>query len=336
MSVALLILGLSLMTLLHELGHAAMARVLGMHVTVISVGFGPPLWYARWRGVEVLVCLIPFGGFVRVDELTGDDPALETRPVSLRDKLAVTVAGSFANYLLAMIIAIVLAAGWGKDTGRIAGLEVTMVSEHAARAGLSPGDLIVRADGEALESVEQLQAVFGRASARAVRLEIVRSGEAMELSAVAAGPTRAGLGARYVPKPELVRVGIVSAVGQGAIDPLHRAAGLLRASARWLTPARASRPLSPVGLAARVAQSGRWDVRRVLSFAALLSVVVGLFNLLPIPGLDGGRVCIALGEAATGRRLKPRVAIGIQITGAMILFALWIAIAVFDLLAMGG
>ncbi|MBI5532876.1 MAG: site-2 protease family protein [Deltaproteobacteria bacterium] len=335
MSVAFLIAGLVLLTALHELGHAAAARALGMHISVVSVGFGPPVVHFRVREADVLFCVIPFGGFVRVEELSGEASEAEVRKVGLAKKLVVTLAGSSANYLIAAAIGVGLALGWGVDTGRTLGLEVTMVSEHAAQAGLAPGDVVLRADGAHLQSVEQLQAAFTAAGARPVRLELLRAAETREVFASAAGPGRSGLGARYVPKPELLRVGLLSAAAHGLVDPLRKASAMLVSAGRWLTPAKARRPVSPVGLASRVAQSGRWDARRVLTFAGLLSVVVGLFNLLPIPGLDGGRVCIAVGEAVLRRRLASRVALAIQLTGALILFAAWIVIVVFDVLALG-
>jgi len=69
-----------------------------------------------------------------------------------------------------------------------------------------------------------------------------------------------------------------------------------------------------------------------LSFAALLSVIVGLFNLLPIPGLDGGRACLIVGESLSRRPLQGRVATVVQIAGALVLLAVWLVLIALDLL----
>lgn len=359
MSFVLVFVALSALTSLHELGHAWMARRLGMRVSVVSIGFGPAFARLRIRGAWVLLCVIPFGGFVRVEELADDpadpaDPAEMVARPSLLPRLAVILAGSLANYLLAALLGVSLAIGWGAETGRIEGLEITATSERATAAGLAVGDVVMRADGTPLDSVETLQGVFAIANGRPVHLEVLRAGAHVGAEATAVGPGRAGLGARYVPKPELVRVGLARAVWSGLVDPVRRTASLARntyesvrracgvggvggvgredrAGAAQGASTSARAPSSPIGLATRVSQSGRWDARRVISFVALLTVVVGLFNVLPLPGLDGGRVCIALGEAALGRRLRPRVAFVAQLAGGLALFALGVAFALRDL-----
>jgi regulator of sigma E protease len=338
MSFALVFAALSLLTLIHELGHAAMARALGLHVTVLSVGFGPPFARFRVRGVAVLLCVVPFGGFVRVAELSGDEPT----ELPLARKLAVILAGSGANYALAALLGVGLTLGWGRETGRVEGLEITAVSERATQAGLAMGDVIVRADDREVASVQALQEVFQAANGAAVRLDVTRASVVRRVEAIAE-PGRAGLGARYVPRPELVRDGALRAIGSGLLDPARRTATLARNGYATIVerfaPTRggarggtSARPASPIGLASRVAQSGRWDARRVLSFGALLTVVIGLFNLLPLPGLDGGRAALALIERARGRRLRARAAFAIQLAGGLALFAAAAVLVVLDVI----
>lgn len=339
MAFALVFAALSFFTLVHELGHAAMARALGLHVTVLSVGFGPPFARFHVRGVEVLLCVVPFGGFVRVSELVDDEAAGPSTRVPLGRRLAVILAGSAANYALAAALGVALALGFGRETGRIEGLEITALSERAERAGLAVGDVIVRADEREVPSVQALQEIFAASRGAAVRLDVLRARAPRRIDAIAE-PGRPGLGARYVPKPELVRDGALRAIAGGLTDPARRTASLIRNSYASIAERRAARasgpsarPASPIGLATRVAQSGRWDARRVLSFGALLTVVVGLFNLLPLPGLDGGRASLALAERALGRRLPRRTAFAIQLAGGLLLFAASVALALLDVFA---
>jgi regulator of sigma E protease len=335
MSVAVLIAGLMLMTLLHELGHAIAARAFGLRVQVVSIGFGPPLAHFQWRQVDVLLCVLPFGGFVRVAELNDEEPEAPPAGVPIVARLVVTLAGSLANYLIAAALSIALTVGWGVDTARIEGLEVTMVSDHAAKVGLLVGDVVTRADGQGLQNVEQLQTSFAAAGERPVRLEVIRSGATHSIMATAAGAGRRGLGARYVPRPELRHTSALASVGVGLIEPWRKGAGMLVNASNMLSRGHARRPSSPIGVASRVSKSGRWDLRRTLSFGALLSIAVGMFNLLPLPGLDGGRVCLAIGETVLRRRLRRNVAIGIQLAGAIVLFAAWVAMAGLDLYDLG-
>jgi regulator of sigma E protease len=328
MSYIVVFAAIALMSLLHEAGHAMAARAFGLQISCISVGLGPPFARLHAGTVEVLLCVIPFGGYVRVVELADDT---EGARASLPVRLAVTVAGSAMNYAVAAALAICIALAWGADTGRVQGLEVTMVSEHASAQGLRVGDVILRADDQPVDTVEALQSRFEHS--RTVRMALLRGGTLEQIQA-SAEQGRNGIGARYVPKPELVRSGVIDALAHGAADPFRRSAALLSNAGAMLHRSEARRPLSPVGLGARVAQSGRWDLRRVLSFAALLSVVVGLFNLLPFPGLDGGKLTIALGEAALRRRLQRRTALALQVGGALLLVAAWFVLFVLDVVGL--
>ena len=327
MSIAVLFAGLMLLTLLHELGHAAVARAFRWHITVFSVGFGPPFARFVWGQTEVLFCVLPFGGFVRIAELVDDSLP---RPSWAR-RASVALAGSGANYLVAAWLGVILTLGWGVDTGRVVGLEVTQVSEHAAARGLQVGDLVVSANDIPVRSVAELQRRFSAAGSEKVRLELVRDGRRERIEAAAAGGP--GLGARYVPRPELAHLSHIAALGYGLADPYRRASSLLSNAGAMLARPGAQRPVSPVGIAARVAKSGRWDLRRILSFAATLSVMVALFNLLPIPGLDGGKLLLSTGEAVLRRRLRPRLAMALQLGGALLLVVAWLLLIAMDVLS---
>jgi membrane-associated protease RseP (regulator of RpoE activity) len=91
------------------------------------------------------------------------------------------------------------------------------------------------------------------------------------------------------------------------------------------------RPLGIVGLADRVQATKVWSARRGLMLAISLSVAMGLFNLLPFPGLDGGRLCIEAVQAARRRRLPTRSLIAIQVTGGSILLAAWLLLTAFEI-----
>ena len=142
---------------------------------------------------------------------------------------------------------------------------------------------------------------------------------------------RWGLGARYIAVPELKRASAAEAIGGGLVFPVVFSVGLLRNATQLLVPDSGVRVVSPIGLADRVARSGAWDGRRILSLGVLLSVVVGLFNLLPIPGLDGGRLCVETIEGVRRKRLPRRYAIGVPLGGGLVLLGIWLTVALRDL-----
>ena len=141
-----------------------------------------------------------------------------------------------------------------------------------------------------------------------------------------------GLGAAYTVEPEMRRAGLGEALGYAATRPLQEAGSM---SARAAAAIKASpakvRPLGIVGLADRVYAAKGWTWRRVLTLAISLSVAMGLFNLIPFPGLDGGRMCIEAAQAICRRQVSSHWLFAMQITGGLILLAAWISLTIFEI-----
>ena len=334
MQVLLVVAGLSLLVLWHELGHALCARGLKLRITNVSIGLGPAVLRRVWGGIDVVVGLMPFGGFVRVAELTpeADDPERFRARKTMR-RFAVIVAGSAANFVLAAVLMTVVASTWGRATGRIEGLEVTAASEEARAGGLRVGDVVVQVNGSRIDRVSTLQRALA-SSEPVATVEVQRDGSPALLHVrTQERKGRHGLGARYVVRDERERVSWWGAVSEGAVYPVRQSARLLENARMMFVPDAEVRPMGPLGLADRVARSGAWDARRVLSFAALLSVVVGLFNLFPAPGLDGGRALLEGLEAVMRRRIAPRIATIVQVVGVVILLVIWVAVFASDMRA---
>lgn len=329
MQAGLVLLGLSVLVLWHELGHLLAAWTLRLHITDFSAGFGPTLVQKSWSGIRWRIGVIPFGGFVRVRELSleADEPDRYRARFILR-RIIAQLAGSFANFVLATLLVAAAALAWGQPTGAIAGLEVTKVSDHASDAGLRVGDVVERIGDRPIRSVAGLNDALA-SSGSTVSVYVRRTeGSAQLAMTPLERDGKRGLGARYVARPELRAASPGEALAAGLAYPVSQSRALIRNASAMFVPSSGVRPVGPIGLADRVSQSGSWDVRRVLSFAAMLSVVVGLFNLLPIPGLDGGRLVLELVESVRRKRISIRGALIAQVTGAIVLLALWIVVSV--------
>ena len=339
-AILLLLVGVAVLSLAHELGHAAVAFVLQLHITDLGLGLGPALLRFEWRGIRWMIGPIPLGGFVRVAELAPDATNVETAACfsgkSLAKRIAVIIAGPAANYLLAALIALALAIGWGIETGHAKGLRVMSVDESTQKTGLTVGDLVSQINGVAIDDLRSLsRALKDSGSDGLAFVSLYRMGSLLQLHMPRQRARNGawGLGAAYILEPELHRLGPLDGLVHAWTTPFLEARTLLVHAASMLRPRQATgaRPLGIVGLADRVHTMKGWSLRRVLMLGISLSVAMGLFNLLPFPGLDGGRLCIEAVQAAQRRRLPTGTLIALQVTGGLILLAAWLLLTAFEI-----
>jgi regulator of sigma E protease len=251
-------------------------------------------------------------------------------------RLVVIVGGPAANYLLAALLAFILVLGWGVDTGKGKGLRVVSVDVGAARAGLAEGDLVAQVNGRPVQDLRKLsQALAASDPAGNALVDVSRAGAPLQLRMPRLrGRTGSwGLGAAYTIEPDLQRIGLGAALAHAARAPFLEAGAMSVhvAEAFQSRDSTRARPLGIVGLADRVYAAKSWTARRVFALAISLSVAMGLFNLLPFPGLDGGRLCIEAVQVIARRRLPARVLIAVQVAGGLLLLAAWLWLTAFEI-----
>jgi regulator of sigma E protease len=333
---------LSLMLMVHELGHFVAAKCSG--ITVEEFGFGyPPRLVTLFRrgGTDYTLNLIPLGAFVRMKG--EDDPEGPGSFVNApkRSRVAVLLAGAGMNLVLAVVM--FSAAHLVGYPELLQGALVTRVIEDsaAAEAGLQADDVILQIDDEVLSDWSNLADIVVARPNEPVELVVRREGQLIFLNPVLRSLDGAGqLGIEYKPAVSLRRVPLPQALGQGF---------RLTGEFLWLTlslPAmllrggvslEAARPVGPVGiyqLASSAAQyvfaSGRWFA--ILELGGLLNAAVALTNLLPLPGLDGGRLLFIIAEAIRGERVAPEREGTIHFIGMVVLVLAAVFITVQDVL----
>ncbi len=348
------ILVLSLLVLVHELGHFAAARRLGVGVVKFSIGFGPRVWGFVRGGTEYVFSAFPLGGFVKMvgehedepDQAKGEvletpppaaDPALsfEKKPVWAR--MIIIVAGPFANVLFALLVFwLVFMVGVPLLLPEIGTVQPNY---PAADAGLLPGDVITAIDTRAIGTWEDLTAIV-HASGGVERVFSIRRGnEALTLritpraspsSTVFGEPTTVGL-VGITPAERFItrRYGPLAA----AALSLRRTGEIMRMTLvgiakifQRIVPANSiGGPIMIVQMAGQQAQAGAMNL---IFFSAFLSISLGLFNLFPIPVLDGGQIWFLFVEALRGRPLSRRVReitqqVGLGLLLLLMLFAFY-------------
>ena len=351
------ILVLSLLVFVHEMGHYLVGRWCGIRSTAFSIGFGPELiGFTDKRGTRWKLSAIPLGGYVKFfgdeDAASNSDSSglshmsLEERAQTLSGaklwKRAATVAaGPIANFILAILIFAVLFGIYGR---MIADPVVAEVRENsaAATAGVKPGDRLVAIDGEKVMTFEDVRRYVGIRPGTPITVTVERAGEELKLPMV---PTRTETTDQFGNKLEMGIIGIVTdqtsgnfrhieyspseAVAEGVRETGHVITGTFNYIGNLVTGRMNADQLGgPVRVAQASGQMATLGISAVIQLAAVLSVSIGLLNLMPVPVLDGGHLVFYAIEAIRGRPLgagaqEVAFRIGMMMILGLMVFATW-------------
>lgn len=329
---------LGILIFVHEFGHFIVARRLGVGVTKFSFGFGPKLFGIRRGETEYLVSAIPLGGYVKlVGESDGEEVPEEQRDRSfshkpVRVKMAVVAAGPLGNLLFAVLVFwIVFLGGVPTLTPKIGNV---MPDSPASRAGLQAGDVVVRVGEEPISTWEELAARIRKQTAGGeLRMTVRRDGNQFNVRVAPEIREGRSIFGEKIHEP---KIGIVA--GQEIVrKSMGPGTALLQAGketwklieltvmtvVKLLTRVLPSNTLGgPILIAQLAGDQARQGVSPFAYFLGLLSVNLGILNLLPIPILDGGHLLFFSIEALRRRPLSPQARAMAQQVGLAIILML--------------
>ena len=309
------LIGLGILIVIHEFGHFIVAKKSGVGVLTFSIGFGPKLLSRKIGETEYAISAFPFGGYVK---MVGEDPEDEVTAVdihksfshqSLAKRAAIVAAGPVFNLFLAVAVFLWIFISYGVPvyTTQVGGVEP---DSPAAAAGIQKGDRILGIGGQPIQTWEELSKGIKESGGQVLTLRLMRENREI---AVAVRPTRKEGKNVFGEKQEVWVIGIASepaversnpalAVGQafyktGEYSVLTLAA-LFKMIKGDLSPKNLGGPLLIAQMAGQQAREG---LTNFFFFVAILSVNLGVLNLLPIPVLDGGHLLFFLLEWALGR-----------------------------------
>src|SRR5438876_1159035 len=330
-------LRLGLLTAAHEAGHLALARMMGMRVETFSLGFGPRIWGSRRGETDYRLSALPLGGYCKIAGFTPDDPAAQdpSDPGSYMNKPAwrrflVIAAGPGVNYLVAFLIIAALYASHGFLDLTTTRIEV-IPGGPAAAAGLQTGDQVVAVDGAPVDSFDDLRRELQKRDAGAQRrIEVLRDGARR---AFTVRPENGTISVKL--DRVMVRLPFAEAVPRA----LHDVWALNAATVGALWDAiRGKGTASLAGPIAIVRQASAEVKRGIADFASILaniSVGLALFNFLPVPALDGGRLVFLGVELITRRKVNQRLESVVHVVGLLLLLGLLVSVVVFGDLQLG-
>jgi regulator of sigma E protease len=332
----------------HEFGHYLTARLLGMKVLEFAFGFPPRIAAITHAGIAYSLNAIPFGGFVRI--LGQDDFAIhqegEGEPGSFTSKpwwaqAIVLVAGVTMNMVLALtVLTIAFATGTTASTG-VVRVRAVAADSPAQQAGLKEGDLVRSIDGRAVtRSSELVSYVTSQARLHPgdeVTLEIERSGQRLTIKAVprpeppeGEGPIGIGLeevqGARALAIPDAFKEA-VSLSGQ-VVAQIAELPGQLIAPRTGQAAPSVGGPIEIFRVTGEVAQYG---IPTFLKLVGVLSVNLAVLNIVPFPGLDGGRLLFVLLRGIFRVRLSPQAEAAVHAVGFVLLLLLLVVVSIADI-----
>lgn len=318
----------------HEAGHFLVAKLFKVRVIEFSIGAGTKLWSTTRNGTLYALRLLPILGYVRMGGMEAGDfeeaNGFHSKPPAQR--IAILAAGPIANFLVAMILITgATMTQLNSDPGKV--LAVAKDSPAAA-AGLLPGDHIASIDGKPITSPENIPQDVGGAAGRPVLVTGTHAdGRPFSLEVTpkcADGACLLGIGIAKITTPlTAVRDGVVFpwnafqviAQGIGALVTGQIQGGLL--GKNGLT--------GPIGIAAITADAVNQGPPAYVTLVALLSVALGVTNLLPLLALDGGRIVVVAVEWLRRRPFDRNMELNFQRWGLAALLALAAVISFLDI-----
>lgn len=342
LQIVLAIIGIGALIAWHELGHYSVARLLGMRVLKYSIGFGPKLWGFRKGDIDYQLAALPLGGFVQIkgmsslEEGAAEDPrSFINRPRWAR--FLVLAAGPGFNYLMAAVLFFAYLWMWPSPVATTT-IEVgeVMPGLPAAVAGVKGGDLVVSVDGKTFESPMDLRTTIVDKAGAPVTVQLYRDGQALDLQLTPVARDGAyiigvdKLNARYP------RAGVLATAASAVTACKNETVRTLAAFGALFRREPGVDVGSPVQIVvdmkARIAQGARFFI----FILAILSVNLGLLNLLPVPSLDGIKMLFLTVEGVARRDLHAGFQVWVNALGLLALLGLMVVLMARDTLRLIG
>jgi regulator of sigma E protease len=349
MSIIIFIIVLGILILVHEFGHFIVAKRMGVRVEQFSLGFGPRLFGWKRANTEYTICAIPLGGYVK---LAGDNPEefkgqpYEYLAKSVGQRTRIILFGPLLNYVLAFFCFwSIFFIGFPNLTCRVGGL---VENFGAQKAGIRVNDLILAVDGQEVRIWQDLQKIIqNKTGDEVVRLSILRNSRELKLQArikqqeiqTIWGQKKAiGLiGIKPADEFIKIRYGLIKSFFAGG-ERLIYLTGLTLKSLAWMALGRVSFRQSvtgPLGIFYITREAAHLGLIPLIQVVAVISMSLSIFNLLPLPVLDGGHLLFLLIEKIRGRRLSARTEKVITQVGFSIILLLIVFVFYNDLLKYG-
>ena len=352
MTIILFLLVLAILIFVHELGHFLVARACGIRVDAFALGFGPKLFGKTIGETTYSLNLIPFGGYVKIfgenpddESLNGEDKARSFVYKSKWQQIAVLFSGIFFNFVFAaVIIAIAFTSGVPASVDSYPEYKDRMIDQHIAVTFVTPGSPahiagLKAGDKLDFESVDLIQKKINDSKENGVVIDYVRNGVASSTKIFAKQGIVEGKYAIGIAMDNVatLKLPFYLSVVEGIRFTLHNIVQTILGLSNLIVGAfhgtsSLSSVTGPVGIAGMVGDAAKLGFAYLLMFTAMISINLGVLNLIPFPALDGGRILFVLIEVIIRRPIKPAIANFVNAAGFLLLIGLMLFVTYKDVL----
>ena len=322
---------------IHELGHFLTAKYSKIRVNEFALGMGPTLFSFTKNETKYGLRLFPIGGFVSMegeDEESDAAGSFTKAPVS--NRILVTVAGAVMNLVLGFLVLLLVVAMQPHIISRT--VAEFYPDASTAKYGLKEGDTILAVNGRRCYIANDVSYEFARTQNGTADLTVLRDGAKVELpgvvfntmpgNALTGGATQLVIDLKVYPTNKTV----LSVLQEAGNWTLSLARMVVLSLIDLVTGRVAINNLSgPVGIVSAIGQASSLGFDSLLLLLALISINLGIFNLLPLPALDGGRLVFLILEGIRKKPINPKYEIAINASGFILLIALMLFVTFNDI-----
>ena len=311
-----------LVIFIHEFGHFAVAKLSGIKVNEFSLGMGPRVFGFKKGETDYSLRALPIGGFVAMegeDEESDAENAFNKAPVQSR--IAVVVAGAVMNLVLGFVVLVFLTSQQSAITSRT----ISMFHDGATtqQSGLQVDDEIIAVNGRRCYVANDLIYEFARTQNGVADLTVRRNGEIVKLNDVEFETYTDEDGIKqmvidfYVYPQEKT---FSSVINEAAKWTVSLARMVFLSLVDLVTGNVAINQMSgPVGIVTVISEAASMGLNNVLMILAMITINLGIFNLVPFPALDGGRLLFLLIELLRGKPINQKYEIIVNTAGMFLL-----------------
>lgn len=334
MNIILAILGFSLLIIVHELGHFALAKFNGVKVDEFSIGMGPEIFSRKGKETQYSLRLFPIGGYVKMlgEESDVDDERSFSNKHPLR-RMSIILAGAFMNIVFAIVVFAMIFSKVGFSEPIV---NTVLEDSPALTAGLQSGDRILRVNGSKVYTSSDVSVDIQLAKGKEVTLQVDRAGQKQDIKVKPAlvednGQQVYRVGFSYTSNtdptiPQILKHTLnetVSVVGQ-TYKSLQM---MITGKVNFKTDVGG--PVTIIKMSSQAAKNG---IMTLGYFLAFISVNLAVFNLLPFPALDGGWTVILFIELITRRKVPDKIVGALNYVGFMVLIGFMVLVTLKDII----